>query len=365
MISIDKIRVGKYKQYTGPWYPGSVHLDFNALTYESPEHMKRMYTISSTEGGSPDAINMYDVMILTVGIIQWGDRKQFKVCELLGKIVEAGCDWSTIKDYAAQRGYVFNKTAIGYRWFDMGANMVAEPTQQQVLYLKNSNGVSWPDDGSLDWAKGWAAAMQDVLCKPDAVDVQVKYTLDHLLGFVMPNVMPKLFIETDNDIVKAMQSIYLSFAANNPSYAGVHYNIAQSKGLEFGTLDWLVETVKEMTFGPGVGIYAERYNKMRAVVERFYNIDIPDNSTELAKFHAGAPQHGELNLHNTKDLQTALINLGYDLGPSGADGLFGKKSKSALVSFQATYRLTPDGIPGPATLAQLQKVLEQTSQAST
>ena len=56
-----------------------------------------------------------------------------------------------------------------------------------------------------------------------------------------------------------------------------------------------------------------------------------------------------------RELQTMLDKLGYDLGPCGIDGDFGKATEAAVRSFQSDHRLTVDGIAGPATYAELEK----------
>ena len=56
-----------------------------------------------------------------------------------------------------------------------------------------------------------------------------------------------------------------------------------------------------------------------------------------------------------RELQTMLDKLGYDLGPCGIDGDFGKATEAAVRSFQSDHRLTVDGIAGPATYGELEK----------
>ena len=56
-----------------------------------------------------------------------------------------------------------------------------------------------------------------------------------------------------------------------------------------------------------------------------------------------------------RELQTILDKLGYDLGPCGIDGDFGKATEAAVRSFQSDHRLTVDGIAGPATYGELEK----------
>ncbi|MEE0728425.1 MAG: peptidoglycan-binding domain-containing protein, partial [Clostridium saudiense] len=55
----------------------------------------------------------------------------------------------------------------------------------------------------------------------------------------------------------------------------------------------------------------------------------------------------------TKLLQEKLINLGYNLGQYGADGVFGAATYNAVVKFQKANGLTPDGIVGQNTWRKL------------
>ena len=52
-------------------------------------------------------------------------------------------------------------------------------------------------------------------------------------------------------------------------------------------------------------------------------------------------------------LQTKLIQLGYDVGATGADGKFGDKTAAAVRMFQRDHGLTQDGVVGKNTWASL------------
>ena len=58
-----------------------------------------------------------------------------------------------------------------------------------------------------------------------------------------------------------------------------------------------------------------------------------------------------------KECQNDLISLGYDVGKTGADGIFGKNTESAVVAFQANKGLKADGIVGPDTWAALDEAV--------
>ncbi len=63
-------------------------------------------------------------------------------------------------------------------------------------------------------------------------------------------------------------------------------------------------------------------------------------------------------LLTTKQRQQALIDLGYDLGPAGADGIAGFATRAAVEAFQGNHGLVVDGVVGPMTLAALQNALK-------
>jgi peptidoglycan hydrolase-like protein with peptidoglycan-binding domain len=61
-------------------------------------------------------------------------------------------------------------------------------------------------------------------------------------------------------------------------------------------------------------------------------------------------------------VQRALIRLGYDLGPKGADGVFGKKSTWALREFELSSGATQsesDGILDWKTLSLLEQSMKK------
>lgn len=57
-----------------------------------------------------------------------------------------------------------------------------------------------------------------------------------------------------------------------------------------------------------------------------------------------------------KYLQRGLIEAGYDLGKTGADGIFGSETLSAVRAFQHDHGLTPDGKVGKKTWAVIKSL---------
>lgn len=60
---------------------------------------------------------------------------------------------------------------------------------------------------------------------------------------------------------------------------------------------------------------------------------------------------------DVKELQLALIDLGYSCGKWGADGDFGDSTENAVEAFQKAKKLTVDGVYGPKSHAEMVKAL--------
>ena len=54
-----------------------------------------------------------------------------------------------------------------------------------------------------------------------------------------------------------------------------------------------------------------------------------------------------------QDVQKKLVALGYNVGSTGADGIFGNATKNAVIKFQGSVGISKDGIVGSVTLAKL------------
>jgi peptidoglycan hydrolase-like protein with peptidoglycan-binding domain len=60
---------------------------------------------------------------------------------------------------------------------------------------------------------------------------------------------------------------------------------------------------------------------------------------------------------DVRNLQRALMFLGFDLRTYGADSIYGSETESAVRSFQKKHVLVVDGIAGPETLGKINSEL--------
>ena len=86
-----------------------------------------------------------------------------------------------------------------------------------------------------------------------------------------------------------------------------------------------------------------------------------DGAVDPAPAPAPEPERNTLRKgdkgETVRELQTALMRLGYGLGSCGIDGDYGRATMAAVQLFQHDHGLTVDGICGPKTYAALDKAL--------
>lgn len=366
MITPANVLWGGYRDFEGPWHGGTARLT-GVDEYSDFAH-KALATITATEGGTFNAINMYDSGIFSAGLIQWIESGQYSVSEMLGFIVRKTPSLAGILEQALEsRSCTLKANANGRIrfFFHGGGEEVDTLKEQQELFLLQSTGKigSW-NPASKDWAKGWVAEISNFLEMPEAREGQIAFTLPKLVSyFVMKPVIPVLFStsEESKGRLAALRAIYLSYAANNPLNAAKSFEFGRGKVAGAMTSEEGMTTIlRELVFHSGFTIWPERYNKIRPVVERLFGVDIPDFAEDLKRFEdqmGGVKEH-TFDLTTTVGVQKALLALGYDIGPAGADGKYGAKTRAAIVSFQYTAGLVSDGIIGPKTSTFLRNATE-------
>lgn len=342
------VKWGSYLGFEGPYTHGSRKF---VLPPDPSDNMKALAVLTATEGGAADAINGYDRCIMSGGLIQFCEAQYHLLSGLLGAIAECELGLMAPLLPAMEASGVKFHPVDGKWRFHKDGKPLTTVAEQQKLYLLNSNGLkgSW-DEASKDHAKLWTICLAETLGQDQAIEVQVDYVASRLQGFMTKDAKRILFDRTPNvGWAAAMRAIYMSFAGNLPAVADRHLKtalvtIGETKKW---SPEWCLAVIRELTFGPKIAIYPGRYNKVRPVVEKLYGIDLPDFASDLQQ-----AKESDL-LWDVQDIQEALIRIGYDLGPKGADGKLGPKTKTAIVDFQKKAGLKPDGVVGPMTKSRL------------
>lgn len=356
---------GSYDVYEGPFFHGDVKF---SLPPNPSEDAKRLAVVTATEGGSYNAINMYDRCILSAGLIQWCEAGMYGVSSTLLGAIEKEQGRELIEGYLspalALSGSSLSRDAKGRLCFEFKAGhtmagVVDRVEEQRCLFLLNSTGHigSWDDD-SKTYATTWAMCMANLLRDPRTFQAHEKVCGSRLLGFVTTEVRNILWgphsPQHNDGFVGAVRAAYISFAANLPAVASRMFLRAHAATKsQIWSPAWCISILHELTFGPSIRIYPTRYNAIRPVIERLYGVDLPDFATDLAKFFD--KKEIEAGITTTDGVQRALLSLGYDLGPKGADGVLGEKTRRALMDFQRRNGLKVDGVFGPLTSAALMK----------
>lgn len=360
MTAAVNIGWSSYLSYEGPFYGGTQKF---VLSPNPTDNQKLLAVITSTEGGHFDAINMYDRMIVSVGLIQWGEAGQFAVSDMLGQVMKVSPDLlAPLQPALDQAGAAFTKDPKGnYRFFfkDARGEVLSQQEEHQLFYL-HADGTkgSW-DDPSKTYAKTWAACIANVFQQPAAIQAQVDFTVPRLRWFATSAAQAVLWGSgdpTDNTgWCGALRAGFISFAANLPAVASAHLikAINSLTGTPKWSEDWCVAILKELTFGPNIAIYPGRYNAIRPTIEKLYGVNLPDFSSDLKAWAAqnNVDPAASPNFLSIAQVQSELISEGYDIGPSGADGVDGPKTRDAIMRFQGLHGLQQDGVVGPKTSA--------------
>lgn len=354
MVSPSQIGWGSYQAYEGPWFKGSVKY----VLPDNPNFGAKLgAVITATEGGMLDAWNGYDVCIATGGFIQWCNRApQRSVDRMLAAFHEV--------DAALLDGYLKKIDPTLTLAFDSkgephlmwNGSHISTMDRQKAFWLGGSTGLKgqWTA-GQKSWARHVAAGVASILAEPAFHQAQLDFTVPKLLTFATSFGVKELFEDgfPTEGWEGAFRAIYISYAANMPAVIARLWKANRDKLLAMDAENRCIAWAKICAFSTGIAIYPQRYNHIRKTVEELFGVDLPDFANELRTWEASLPEGCESLTKDPKAIQQALIDLGYDLGPSGADGKIGPKSQGALRDFQKRHGLVVDGVVGPKTLKAL------------
>lgn len=365
MVEVADIKWGSYRQYEGPYYLGTQKFK---LPTSVTDAARQVAVVTATEGGTYDAYNGYDVCISSSGLIQMCEKSMFGVSSLLGAVIEErgrralGGKFLNLLDETL---YGFTHSGSSKFRFHRGLDVVDSLEEQQSLFLLNSTGKkgTW-DEESKEWSKKWAVAISSVWEDPENQHVQMRWIAKKLNRFCMPYAKRVLAGLTLTPLSRAFIAAYYSYTANNPTWAVQALRHAiEEEGADLSTRDGVITALRELTFHKGITIYPHRYRKIRPVIEKLYDVDLPDLAGDLKNYRSMVPESHTIPddpvVWDTSVYQDSLARLGYDLGPKGVDGIWGGKTEAALLSFEEGYPGMPrekvDGKPD----VYAQEALEQ------
>lgn len=361
MVIEAEIGWGSYKTFEGPYYKGKCSY---ILPGSPSEDEKVMAVITATEGGKFDAFNGYDSCGWTSGVIQWIEKGQYSISDMLGATADKGQSLiNSVIAMAAANGVSFKKNVKGrYRFFfsDARGEIDTYDEQKQLFYIHGDGTKGSWDDSTKAYGRRWAAAISSVWENPIAQNVQIIYTASRLNGFMLPYAKNLFATMPKTSLAAGLRAAFLSFAANNPTWANnaLKAGVDKSKAITW-SLDWVIDILKSLTFTPQVAIYPHRYDCIRPVLEKLYGLQLPDFAKELQNWSV---QTGIPVGIDTRTLQRSLIALGYDLGPAADDGVYGEKTKDAVMSLEQTSGTVPkenqDGMVDVYTFPALMAAME-------
>lgn len=355
MTVLSQIRWGSYGGYEGPFFPGTIPF----APEKDPDFLgKIVQVVCATEGGRYDAINMYDQCILSVGILQ--------VCEKVNEFSNtlshcAKTELAAINESMAKLPCPLELRPNGYApmrlFFKDGSGMVDNAAAMRKAYLGGSSGLKgqWTEPQKA-WAKQVAIVMADMWQSEGLRQMQLGYVKGRMFGFALPRARSTIMNNPNKNAWSgALQAMYISYAANLPALADKCLARAETHPRWLTTDENKFRIYAQEALKSGVDIWPRRYKDISPSLSALFNIKVPSLDELASSINRDFGPIDQLT--SVAGLQSALIRLGYDLGPAGADGLYGVKTKKAVADLQGKYGLEADGIVGPLTRELMLKLL--------
>jgi len=360
MITVKDIGWGSYGGFEGPYSWGKKKYVVPA----SPEFKDKLLGVTtSTEGGTLDSVNMYDRCVLSVGVIQYCEAV-FAMSRMLGSCADAGCiDIINSALSGLPVPLEFAKNDKGVWRFKSGLGFLDSVQKMQSAFLGGSTGLKgqWTGDQRVH-ATAVAAAFVNMWDDQAMRDAQCAYARETVWSFVTPASRTALASDPSNEGWSgALKAAVTSYSANLPAVAeSMIRKVIATAAWSGSPQDRYMVICKQMALGSGIRIWPERYGKIAPRISALFGVSVP-SLEDLQNWNGSASDlHGPIDdpLDTVAEIQSFLISQGADLGPAGADGVYGKKTKDAVAAFQASRKLTPDGVVGPKTKAAMQAVLD-------
>lgn len=287
-IDVSKVKWSSYGGYEGPVYYGSKAFVVPA----DPSFLQKCMAVVAAVEGHVDAVNMYDSGIVSLGTVQWIERGNMSVSDMMGAVAErCGLDYvlKSLDPALKMSDATFKKVASGKWRFVVlkdGKDVeVSTPELQRQCFLGCSGKKgSWTPESIL-LAKTWCSSFANVWESEVACQAQLDFSARRLLGwFVTPNAKTILFSDPDETGWKgAMKAIYVSFAVNVPAIADRNLVVAHAASkFPKWSREWCLDVIYQLVYGSGIAIWLVRYSGLAKKVDSLFGTDLPANAKDLA-----------------------------------------------------------------------------------
>lgn len=287
-IDITKVRWSGYNDRVGPSFGGikSLQVPLN------PTFLQKCMGIVSSVEGHIDAVNMYDSGIVSLGTVQWIERGNMSVSDMMGAVAEkCGVDYvlKTLSPALTQMpGSTFRKNNAGKWRFFMKKGAVefevsSTDLQQEFFLGCSGKKGDWTPAAQVK-AKTWCACFASIWDDDDACEAQIDFSSKRILAwFITPNAKKLLFADPGEDSWRgALKAIYVSFAVNSPAIADRQLVIGvNSSKFEKWSQEWCLDVISQLVFGSGIGIWPMRYVGLIKSSKKYFGIDLPQSVKEL------------------------------------------------------------------------------------
>lgn len=281
MISVSKIGWSSYSKFEGPFFGGTIKVP--KVGSDATFAQKVLSLTAAAEGGSWNAVNMYDSGLVSLGAIQFIDAGSFNVCNMLGYIAEkCGVEQvvSKLKPALDLRGATFEKTQSGNWRFHVDGKPISTLDGQKKLYFGDSNGnlKGTFDANKKNIAKTWAACVASVMEINGAVQAQLDFTMPRLInGFVWGKLKEDLYDDNvpDDGYVGMLRGMLLSFAVNAPALVVKRYNDARTNSHAIYTDAWCLHVLRAIVVGSNIKVWPARWSTKRDLVKSMWGIQLP------------------------------------------------------------------------------------------
>jgi hypothetical protein len=288
-VDVSKIRFGGYGAYSGPFYNGTRSL----IVPDDPTFLQKCMAVVSAVEGHVDAVNMYDSGIVSLGSVQWIERGNMAVSDMMGAVAER-CGVNYVLNALAPglriSNATFRKNAAGkWRFFvkrseNSEVEVSTSELQRECFLGCDGKKESWTP-ASTSRAKTWCAAFASVWDFDDACTAQLDFSSKRLLSwFVTANAKSILFSDPSEEGWKgALKAIYVSFAVNIPAIADRNLVIgAKASKNPKWSRSWCLDVIEQIVHGSGVAIWPVRYNGLVKRANALFGVDLPPTTKDLA-----------------------------------------------------------------------------------